>query len=92
MSKFDDDALLAKMDRQMSRQYIHNWTTAEEYWHKLIRRIESLRLPGDEFEIVTPNCFGAWQMAFAIYEKLRDRSRLPRSEKQISDALLRAGD
>jgi hypothetical protein len=87
MSNFDDAAFLAKIDAAMRASLFISGPDAEHYWHELLCKIQELRRPGDSFHIPEPNAAGAWSMAFAIYERLRDRSRLPRSPEQISNAL-----
>jgi hypothetical protein len=87
MSNFDDDAFLSKVNAQMSVSPFMSGPDAEHHWHSLLCKIEQLRRPGDTFHIPEPNAAGAWGMAFAVYERFRDRSRLPRSPEQISNAL-----
>jgi hypothetical protein len=87
MSNFDDDAFVAKINTAMSANLFIAGPDAEHYWHELLCKIEELRRPEDNFSLPPSNAADAWKMAFAIFERLRYRSRLPRSEEQINNAL-----
>jgi hypothetical protein len=81
------DTLLAKIHPMMSSTTFIPTGQGEEYWRYLVNRIEELRLPEDNFNLLESNCAGAWRTEYGIYERLLRRSRLPRSQEQIDTAL-----
>ncbi len=83
----NEDAYLAKINAQMSVNQFVVGPTAEDFWRQLIARIDNLRRPDDTFELMPSNAAGAWNAAWAVYIKLRDRDRIPHSQEQINKAL-----